>query len=207
MADLITCIGETQMSENIETTPEAVDAVVNTETTNEDITNTVNEENAAEQPTEIDWKKEARKWEARAKSAKEDKDLADKWREYELSQKSNEEILAAKLAEYEAKEKAAEAKLLRLELAAEKGVKPELLDHLKGETREELEEAIDVLLSLTAESVKNKPSIKPNPEQGKPVDSAAGQITSRETLKTMSQKEIADAIKDGRLDNLLGKNK
>lgn len=195
------------MSKNIETTPETVEPVVNTEATNEDITSPVDEENAAEQPTEIDWKKEARKWESRAKSAKEDKELADKWREYELSQKSTEEQLAARLAEYEAKEKAAEAKLVRLELASEKGVKPELLDHLKGETREELEEALDVLLSLTAESVKNKPSIKPNPEQGKPVDSAAGQITSRETLKTMSQKEIAEAIKDGRLDNLLGKNK
>jgi hypothetical protein len=207
MADLITCIGEPQMSENIETTPEIVEAVVNTDATNEEITSPDNQENAAEQPTEIDWKKEARKWESRAKSAKEDKDLADKWREFELSQKSNEEILAAKLAEYEAKEKESQAKLLRLEIASDKGVNPELLDHLKGETREELEAAIDVLLSFTAESVKNKPTIKPNPEQGKPVDSAAGQITSRETLKTMSQKEIAEAIKDGRLDNLLGKNK
>jgi len=193
------------MSENIETTPETVEAVVNAEATNEEITSPVNEENAAEQPTEIDWKKEARKWEARAKSAKEDKELADKWREYELSQKSTEEQLAARLAEYESREKEASTKLMRLELASEKGVNPELIAHLKGETREELEEAIDVLLSLTAESVKTKPNIKPNPEQGKPVDEAAGQITSRDTLKNMSSKEIADAIKDGRLDNLLGK--
>jgi hypothetical protein len=196
------------MSEtNNEVVSETVEAVVNTEATTEntEVTSTDNE-NAAEQATDIDWKKEARKWEARAKSAKEDKELADKYREYIDSQKSETEKLTDKLAQYEAKEREANAKLLRLEIASDKGISPEVLAHLKGETREELEAAVDVLLnSLAAESV--KPKTKPNPEQGKSTDSAAGQIASREQLASMSPEDISKALKDGRLDHLLGKSK
>jgi hypothetical protein len=174
------------------------------ELTEETIEAPVENETAAEQTTEIDWKKEARKWEARAKSSKEDKELADKYREYLESQKSETEKLSDKLAEYEAKEREANAKLVRLEIASEKGISADVLTHLKGETREELEAAVDILLSsLAAESV--KPKVKPNIEQGKSIDESAGQITSRELLKTMSDKEIQQAIKDGRLDSLLGK--
>ena len=196
------------MSENNEvTTEEVVETDVNTETTTEETEVTSNDnETAAEQPTEIDWKKEARKWESRAKSAKDDKELADKYREYLDSQKSETEKLEERLAQYEAKEREANAKLLRLEIANDKGISPDVLAHLKGETREELESAVDLLLnSLAAESVKSK--TKPNPEQGKPTDDAAGQITSREHLASMKPEEITKALKDGRLDHLLGKTK
>lgn len=196
------------MSEtNNEVVSETVEAEVNTETTTDNTEVTSNDnETAAEQTTDIDWKKEARKWEARAKAAKEDKELADKYREYLDSQKSETEKLAEKLAEYERKEQEANAKLIRLEIASEKGISPDVLSHLKGETREELEAAVDTLLnSLAAESVKSK--TKPNPEQGKPTDNAAGQITSREQLASMKPEDISKALKDGRLDHLLGKSK
>lgn len=178
------------MEENkIETTENTAEEVV-VETVNEN-------ENAAEQKTDIDWKKEARKWEARAKA---DKDAADKYREWEQSQKTEYEKLQEELNRYKAEAETATVARLKLEIASEKSLPKEALDLLTGSTREELEAKADALLSLVGKSV--KPNIQPNPEQGKPANNT-NQITSRDELKNMTPAEIMEAKATGRLDTLL----
>lgn len=152
---------------------------------------------------ETDWKKEARKWEQRAKEAQAFKDAAEKWREYEQSQKSEHEKLAEQLAAAEASAKDATARLIKYEVAATKGVPADALDLLHGSTREELEAAADKLLSLIADQSKPKTPI-PDANQGKPAPAALGQIDEA-TLKTMTPAEIMKAKAEGRLDALLGK--
>ena len=170
-----------------------------TETTAEEVaTDTVNDnETAAEQKTDIDWKAQARKWEARAKA---DKELADKYRQYEESQKTEYEKLQEELARFKAEAESATLAKTKLEVASEKQLPKEALDLLVGSSREELEAKAEALLSLIGKSV--KPSIQPNPEQGKPANSS-NQITSREQLKDMAAAEIMEAKATGRLDTLL----
>ena len=150
---------------------------------------------------ETDWKAEARKWEARAKA---DHETANKWREYEQSQKSEHEKLAEELAAAQAKASQAEAELLRLRIAAEKGIAGDAVKLLKGTSEDELVAEAELLLSLIADQSKPKTPI-PDANQGKPTQAVAGQITDRNVLKDMSPAELMAAKKAGRLDSLLGK--
>jgi hypothetical protein len=166
---------------------------------------TTQETNAEPQGNaEIDWKAQARKWEARAKEALTFKDEAEKWREYESSQKSEHEKLAEELARAKAEASEASARLTRYEVAAQKGIPAEALDLLAGATREDLEAAAEKLLALIANQSKPK-TPQPDSNQGKPVPNGVGQITSKEELATMSPAEIMKAKTEGRLDELLGK--
>lgn len=124
---------------------------------------------AQAEATEPDWKALARKWEARAKAAKADAEDASKWREYEQSQKSDNEKNAERLAAAEAEAAIATAKLTRYEVAASKGVPAEAIELLTGTTREEVEAAADKLLALIANQSKSAP--KPDVNQGKPAKS------------------------------------
>lgn len=151
---------------------------------------------------EVDWKAEARKWESRAKA---DHDLANKWREYETSQKSEHEKLADELAAARAEASQASTTLMRYQIASEKGIPSSALDLLVGATREELETNADKLLSLIADQSKPK-TPKPDENQGKPAPTSVGQLT-REDLKGMTDSEIVKARAEGRLDELLGKSR
>ena len=150
---------------------------------------------------ETDWKAEARKWESRAKA---DHELAQKWREYEDTQKSEHEKLADELAR--AKEEASQAstELLRLKIASEKGLTGEALELLTGSTQDELEAKADKLLSLIANQSKPK-ALKPDENQGQPAPATLGQLTEAD-LKSMTPQEIIKAKSEGRLDQLLGRN-
>ncbi len=113
---------------------------------------------------DTDWKSEARKWESRAKA---DHEAAKKWREFELSQKSDVEKMSDELNRYKAEASEASTKLLKFEVATQKGIPAEALDLLTGSSREELESAADKLLSLIADQ--SKPTTpKPDVNQGKP---------------------------------------
>lgn len=180
------------MSDEI-TNPEPVEAQITDSVTTEEPQGT----------SETDWKREARKWEQRAKEAQAFKDAADKWREYEQNQKSDQEKLAERLATAEALASEASTKLTRYEVASQKGIPAEALDLLHGSTREELEVAADKLLSLIADQSKPKSPI-PDANQGKPAPANVGQIDAA-TLNTMSPTEIMRAKAEGRLDSLLGK--
>ena len=150
---------------------------------------------------ETDWKAEARKWETRAKA---DHELANKWREYEETQKSEHEKLADELARAKAEASQASAELLRLRIAAEKGITGDATKLLKGSTQEELESEANLLLSLIADQSKPK-APKPDENQGKPATAVLGQLTEAD-LKTMTPAEIMQAKAEGRLNSLLGKN-
>ena len=153
--------------------------------------------------TETDWKAEARKWESRAKAAKADSDDANKWREYEAAQKPIQERLAEELAQTKAEAAQATAELLRLKVAADKGITGEALDLLTGTTLEELESKADKLRSLIADQSKPKTPL-PDANQGKPAPSVVSQLTEAD-LKSMSPTEIMRAKANGQLDELLGK--
>lgn len=147
-----------------------------------------------------DWKAEARKWETRAKA---DHDAAAKWREYESSQKTDFEKQAEELAQLKAEAAQAQAELLRLKIASDKGISGEATKLLKGTTQEELESEAELLLSLIASQSKPK-SPNPDANQGQPAPKSLGQLTQAD-LAGMTDKEIMVAKAEGRLDELLGK--
>jgi hypothetical protein len=151
---------------------------------------------------ETDWKAQARKWEARAKEAQADRELAAKWREYESSQKSEHEKLAEELAKANAIASEATSKLTRYEVAAEKGIPAEAIDLLNGSTKEDLEAAAEKLLSLIADQSKPK-TPRPDELQGKPANGNAGQLTQAD-LKSMTAAQIMEAKANGRLNDVLG---
>lgn len=153
---------------------------------------------------ETDWKAEARKWESRAKAAKADGEDATKWREYEAAQKPIQERLAEELAQAKADAANASARLLRYEVASERGIAGDATQLLKGSTREELEAEAELLLSLIANQSNPKTPI-PDVNAGKPANVAVGQITDRAALKDMSPAQIMEARSAGRLDALMGK--
>jgi len=145
---------------NIETNVDNVNTNVTTDNT----------EAPAETAEVIDYKAKyeetlahSRKWETRAKT---DRELADKWREYEIAQKHEAERIAEELASLRAEKALLEADKLKSDVAVAKNVPAKLLPFLNGSTREELESQADELLSVLNESA--KPKTLPNPEQGKP---------------------------------------
>lgn len=143
------------MSEETET----VETVVNDEPQGE----SVESQDLASQLEE--WKSHSRTWEARAKAAKAD---AEKWREYEQSQKTVEERRAEELAQIQRELEAERTARLRLEIAADRGITGEALTLLDGSTREEIEAKADALQALIASQQKAKIPA-PDPLQGRPV--------------------------------------
>lgn len=128
--------------------------------------NAENPEVNLEEKTLEEWKAHARKHEDRWKAAEKFQEDAQKWREYQEQQKPIEERNAEKLAQLEAEATEAKVKLLKYEVATEKGIPADVLNHLKGNNRQELEEAADAIISLMAD--KTKPQTpKPTAEQGK----------------------------------------
>jgi len=150
--------------------------IESTEVDNVNNVTTDNTEAPAETAETVDYKAKyeetlahSRKWETRAKT---DKELADKWREYENAQKPEAERMAEELAALRAEKALFEAEKLKNDVAASKNIPSKALKFLSGSTREELEAQADELLSVLNESAKSK--TLPNPEQGKPNGNTAG---------------------------------
>jgi hypothetical protein len=160
------------------------------------------EEPQGESKVDTDWKAEARKWENRAKASKADNDDAAKWREYEASLKPVQERLAEELTQAKAEASEASAKLLRYEVATQKGIPGEATALLKGSTLEELEAEAELLLSLIANQSRTK-TLAPDVNQGQPANEKVGQLTAAD-LDNMSPSEINTARKAGRLNDVLG---
>lgn len=116
---------------------------------------------------ETDWKAEARKWERRAKDNAKYREAADKWADYEKSLKPEQERMADELDGLRKEAATAKLALLRYEVAKEKQVPLEAVRLLSGETKEELEEAADSLLTLIESQTQKSP--KPDSTQGQPV--------------------------------------
>ncbi len=103
---------------------------------------------------------------ARREAEKQAKELEERLKAIEDKDKSEVERLTAKTAAAEKRADEAEAKALRLEVAAEKGVKAKWLS---GSTREELEAAADEYLADHPPT--DKPSTTP---PGKPAEDLKG---------------------------------
>lgn len=96
------------------------------------------------------------------------REMAEKVKKYEDSQKSESQRLSDDAASYKEKWTAAEQKLIRLEVASEKGLSPKQAARLTGTTKEELEEDADELLEIF------KPSAKEKANNGKPKERLRG---------------------------------
>lgn len=81
--------------------------------------------------------------------------------EHEQSKLSETEKLAAARDELKARAEAAEGQLLRMEVAAEKGLTPAQAKRLQGSSKEELEADADELVSMFAARSSAPPSNRP----------------------------------------------
>lgn len=79
-------------------------------------------------------------------------ELEQRVQEFEDRDKTEQEKTAERLAAAEKRANEAEARLLRSEVAADKGVPPKLAKFLTGTSKEELEESADEILSEIAGS-------------------------------------------------------
>jgi flagellar motility protein MotE (MotC chaperone) len=115
-------------------------------------------EQEAEQPAvpDTDWKSEARKWEKRAKD---NADAAARLRELEDEQKSEQDKLTERLAELETSAKSSTLEAARLRVAIRKGLPESLVDRLRGDTLEDIEQDADELLVLIQS---DDPSVEPS---------------------------------------------
>lgn len=118
--------------------------------------------------------------------------LAAKAREAEDADKSEVQRAREAHATESAARKAAEAKLLRFEVGADKGVPGNLLRFLHGDTREELEEAADAL--LTEMGGKDAGPPKPKPGDRPRARLEGGQPS--QTYEAMSPEQLAAVALD-----------
>lgn len=149
-----------------------------TEATTEATEATTTETAAPQGEATPDWKAEARKWEQRAKA---DFDAANKWREFEVSQKSEYEKLADELSKYKAEATEAQLKAVRYEVANTKGIPADALELITGDSKEAMEASADKLAALIAANQKTTNTPKPDVNQGKPANagtSAADQFAA-----------------------------
>lgn len=162
-------------------TPHGEEQVNEVEETSTEVTNST--ENADTAKPETDWKAEARKWEARAK---ENIDLAKKWKEHEDSFKTEEQKRLEELEAYKREVEANKLETVKYKLAAEKGLSPEALQLLDGNTEEELNSKADILLALLSVTGTNN-SPKPVSTQGL---GNTNQEESGDTLKNFFQENL-----------------
>lgn len=137
---------------------------------------------------------EAEKWKALArkheKEAKANADAAKRLAEFEDANKSEVEKAAAKAAESEKRAQEAELKVLRLEVAAEKGLNPAQAKRLVGTTREEFESDADELL----ETFKPSGDDKGTPPGGKPKEDLKGGGDPTEEPEEMDPRKLAERV-------------
>jgi hypothetical protein len=113
---------------------------------------------------------------ARARKAERDnRKLADRVKEFEDAQKTDQEKAAEELATFKSRAETAEAKLLRYKVAAEKQLPPELAERLQGKDEAELGDDADRLLAL----------VKPNGKPAGDADAGKGVATVGESFNDL----------------------
>lgn len=135
------------------------------DTTQEAEATTEAAETETQKPTEtVDfWKQKAREQEKRAKENAEARKRLD---EIEAASKTEAEKSAERLAAETSRADAAEANLLRFQVAADKGIPAKAIKLLTGASREEIEASADEVLELIGEAGKPR-TPKPDPNQGR----------------------------------------
>lgn len=148
------------------------------------------------------WKALSRKNEDTAKSNLE---KARKFDELEESNKSELQKLQEQLNTVSSEKDALSARQLRYDIAAKHGLHGSEVKLLNGSTEEELDAAAQLILELRGSAPK-APSAEGQGKVGDPIGGKSDQL-SREQLNTLKPGEIAEALKAGRLDDLLGRSK
>ena len=190
------------MSDTTDSTDTTTADATTTDTTTTDATQTATSD--AAKADEKDWEAESVKWKAFARkhedAAKANADKAKRFDEFEESQKTEQQRLADRAATAEAKVVEIEARALRAEVAAAKGIPAALL---AGSTQEELEASADALLAFRGE--------KPKPDFGggdRGGDVKPGtQLSQADVKKLYAEKrydEIEAARQGGRITGILG---
>ena len=118
------------------------------------------------------------------------KPLADKAKELEDAQKTEQERLTEKLSETEKRAVDAELKAARLEVATEKGLPKSSVKFLTGTTPEELEESADELLSLLSASDEDRGPAVPS----KPRERLRGGGNPTEEPEETDPRKLADGL-------------
>jgi hypothetical protein len=119
--------------------------------------------------------------------AKNNADAAKRLAEIEDANKSEVEKAAQRVADAEARAKAAETRALRLQVAAEKGLTVKQAGRLSGETLEELQaDADDFLADL--------PNPKPTPGDKRPREASARVTGDDEPPVETDPAKLADAV-------------
>jgi hypothetical protein len=114
--------------------------------------------------------------------------LAARLKEYEDRDKSEGEKLTDKLTAAEQRAVAAEQRAMRLEVAASKGLTPAQAKRLVGDTKEELEaDADEILEAFPTKAGSPPPSNKPSP-------SGRGGTDPTEQVEVLDPAQLASAI-------------
>lgn len=156
---------------------------------------------AEQQPSEeTDWKakynevlNESRKHERRARES------AAKIQEFEDRDKTEQQKLEERAQQAEQRAVELETTATRAEVAAEKGLTNKQARRLQGSTREELEADADELLAEFPPSRSSTPDLK----QGQRGNQDKQRQVTRGELANMSNSEINQARREGRLDDVL----
>ena len=140
---------------------------------------------AAERKSRRDAEKRAQEAEAKVKA-------------FEQSQLSEQERLTKQLEEAKAQAATAQAEAMRLRIAAETDLPPDLHEFLSGTDEAEVRAKAEKLKAATAAGVRRP---QPDPSQGAKPGSTVTQLTAAD-LKTMSAAEIVQADEAGRFADL-----
>lgn len=187
------------MPESTTDTKPSTDAPASTDTNPNTGTDTGADTSTGGEQDAAYWRKRARQHEDRAKSLA---DKAKQFDDWQTSQQTEAEKTAKRIAEAERKTAEAEARLMRQEVAAAKGLTAEQAKRLVGTTREELESDADEL--LTAFKASARAADFGGGKRGQDIGGGAKQWTKTD-LEGKSTAEINAARKAGHLDRLMGK--
>jgi hypothetical protein len=138
---------------------------------------------------------------AAKRAAKERDEALARVKEFEDRDKSEQERLAERASALEADNAKLARELLRLEVAAEKKLPPELARRLQGDDREALEADAEALLAIVTTTNAPRGSADQGARKG-----GNNQLTEAD-LKSMTPEAIVEARKAGRFDALLGVSK
>lgn len=141
--------------------------------------------------------KHSRTWEDRAKA---NKTAAEKLEQMELDKLPELDRLRAQLDALTTERDTATASALKARVAASKGISEDLL---VGDTEDALNLWADKLLALKGPVIPPANDTAASGQIGAPIGAAGAAITSRSQLLSMSNAEIVQAKKDGRLAELL----
>lgn len=144
------------------------------------------------------WKGHARTWETRAAENKSAKEALD---QIEAEKLTTEQRLTQELEAARTELATAQATALKNSVAAATGVPAALLT---GNTQEELEATAAALLAFKGTTPPPANDAAASGPQGAPI-TGGNQILSRDELANMSRAERLAAVKDGRLDTLMGR--